>query len=336
MARRDLVTCFHEPFGDAFYYGPEKISSAWMRWPTDKIEKTGRAHYTYDHVLQTILEAIEEPTKRVFLKDMAYHIVPPSHSPNATAPSLQHRFDYNEPINPTLLPASILKSFDFVFLIRRPSAAIPSLYRCFIPPLSAKTDEHTLDPTELGYRETRLLLDYLYPSSSRLPAFPVSPDFQNGTLQRRPIVIDADDLLAHPESILQSVCARLCFPYSPSMLSWSTREDHAYAKSLFEKYAGYHEDVLNSTGLRPKTADGDFGGRKAKTRREEDQEWKERYGEEAALTIRNAVDQCQEDYKYLRSFRIKPCEAESTTGQNGYTAHDKKIEEKPDNTTLEC
>ncbi|KAI4195158.1 MAG: hypothetical protein LQ350_007366 [Teloschistes chrysophthalmus] len=31
MTRRDIFTFFHEPFGDAFYYGPEKISPAHLR-----------------------------------------------------------------------------------------------------------------------------------------------------------------------------------------------------------------------------------------------------------------------------------------------------------------
>lgn len=233
---------------------------------------------------------------------MSYHIIPPSHSPNAHAPSLQHLFNPHDPPNPTLLSTSLLNTFQFVFLIRRPSASMPSLYRCFIPPLSEKTGEHTLDPTELGYRETRLLFDYLSLPASR------SATSADSAL---PILIDADDLLAHPESILRSVCARLDFPYSSSMLSWSTSEDHAYAESLFRKYAGYHEDALNSTGLRPKTADREVMGREAKTRAEEDQEWTDRYGSQAAAEIRSAVDLCQEDYDYLRGFRIKPEDAEN-------------------------
>lgn len=57
MTRRDILNIFHEPFGDAFYYGPEKISPASTRWPADKIAKTGRGHYTYNLVLQNILDA---------------------------------------------------------------------------------------------------------------------------------------------------------------------------------------------------------------------------------------------------------------------------------------
>lgn len=59
MTRRDSLTCFHEPFGDAFYFSPEKISTAWQSWPADKIERSGRGHYTYDFVLRYIEDAIK-------------------------------------------------------------------------------------------------------------------------------------------------------------------------------------------------------------------------------------------------------------------------------------
>ena len=245
----------------------------------------------------------QDPGKRVFIKDMSYHIIPPSHSPNAIAPSLQHHLNLEDPPNPTLLSTPLLQAFQFVFLIRNPSASIPSLYRCFLPPLSEKTGEHTLDPTELGYRETRILFDYLYPAASR--------SSQSTVPSPRPILVDADDLLSDPEAIIRSVCAYLSLPYSSSMLSWSTPEDHEHALGLFEKYAGYHEDALNSTGLHGKTADREAWGKKAKTREEEDEEWKERYGDGAAKEIRAAVDLCRDDYEYLRQFRIMPEQSEA-------------------------
>ncbi|KAL9593005.1 MAG: hypothetical protein Q9179_006174 [Wetmoreana sp. 5 TL-2023] len=232
--------------------------------------------------------------KRVFLKDMSYHIIPPTHSLNAKPQSLQHLFAPTDASNPTLLPTSILHSFQFVFLIRKPSSSVPSLYRCFIPPLSDQTDERTLDPTELGYRELRILFDYLHPPTSCLSeAGPVVTP-EEGDRDNAPLLIDAEDYLENPDAIIRSLCSRLVIPYSPSMLTWDTAEDHAYALSLFEKFAGYHEDALNSTGLKPKPP-----GR-AKSKKEEDQEWESKYGSEAAVIIRQAVDTCQEDYKYLR------------------------------------
>ena len=33
------------------------------------------------------------------------------------------------------------------------------------------------------------------------------------------------------------------------MLEWDTTEDHAFAKEKFEKWKGFHEDAINSSGL---------------------------------------------------------------------------------------
>ena len=225
---------------------------------------------------------------------MSYHIITPSHSTNAVVPSLQYLCSPHEPRNPTLLPTNLVNNFKFIFLIRKPSASLPSLYRCFIPPLSDKTGERVLDSSELGYRETRILFDYIYPPTTR--ALSMSA----------PILVDAEDLLAHPELIVRIICQRLALPYTSSMLTWDTPEDYALAESAFKKYAGYHEDALKSTGLRPRTADDTARVKEAKTRDEEDEEWRERYGIEAARTIRDAVDLCQGDYEYLRQFRILP------------------------------
>lgn len=268
------------------------------------------------------MDYVQESSKRVFLKDIAYHIIPPSHSPHATAPSLQHLFGSHELRNPTLLPASLLNAFDIIFLIRKPSASIPSLWRCFIPPLSEKTEDRTLDPAEVGYRETRLLFDYLYPPSARPSDSAFGADPKNKAWEARPLLIDADDLLSCPEDIVQSVCTRVNLPYSASMLSWPTKEDHAYAESLFKKYAGYHEDALNSTGLRLRTSNRNKQGESAPKREDEDEEWTERYGEEAAEMIRSVVEQCQEDYEYLRQFRIKPKTTKDTEDGRGFDSTD--------------
>ena len=190
---------------------------------------------------------------------------------DVTAPSLQYLSNPQESPNPTLLPSATLDSFQFVFLIRKPSASIPSLYRCFIPPLSESTGEHVLDTTELGYRELRLLFDYLYPPASR-SSETVNP--RNSHWDKAFILVDADDLLAHPEAILCSVCNSLGIQYSSSMLSWPAPEDHSLAEAAFKKYAGYHEDALNSTGLRSKTADQERQQcRNTRTEAEQDSEW---------------------------------------------------------------
>ncbi|KAK5275660.1 hypothetical protein LTR40_012689, partial [Exophiala xenobiotica] len=54
MTRKDLA-CVHEPFGDAFYYGPERMS---MRYENDEEARraTGFSNSTY----KTIFDRLEQ------------------------------------------------------------------------------------------------------------------------------------------------------------------------------------------------------------------------------------------------------------------------------------
>lgn len=59
MTQRDTLSCVHEPFGDSFYYGPERLGT---RYANDEVarSKTGHANTTYADVLKSIEEASEE------------------------------------------------------------------------------------------------------------------------------------------------------------------------------------------------------------------------------------------------------------------------------------
>jgi hypothetical protein len=60
MTRRDKLQCVHEPFGDAFYYGPERLSS---RYENDKQARldSGFSESTY----KTILDRIDRENSEV-------------------------------------------------------------------------------------------------------------------------------------------------------------------------------------------------------------------------------------------------------------------------------
>ena len=60
MTRRDSLQCVHEPFGDAFYYGPERLSS---RYENDEKQRVdiGFSESTY----QTILDRFERESAEV-------------------------------------------------------------------------------------------------------------------------------------------------------------------------------------------------------------------------------------------------------------------------------
>lgn len=60
MTRPDILTCVHEPFGDAFYFGPERLSS---RYENDEEarEESGFAQSSF----KAIFDRIEREGKEV-------------------------------------------------------------------------------------------------------------------------------------------------------------------------------------------------------------------------------------------------------------------------------
>jgi len=54
MTQRDTLTCVHEPFGDAFYYGPERLSSRYEDDEPARV-KSGFADTTYKTVMDRLL-----------------------------------------------------------------------------------------------------------------------------------------------------------------------------------------------------------------------------------------------------------------------------------------
>ena len=155
--------------------------------------------------------------------------------------------------NPTVLPENILKQFRFVFLIRNPRKSVPSYYRCTVPPLLDMTGFEKFMPSEAGYRELRLIFDYLHSTKQIGPAIAGRLNAR-GNEEGKPdiCVVDADDLLDSPSDVIKTVCKSSGLEYDPSMLSWNTDADRAQAETAFAKWRGFHEDAIGSTGLKPR------------------------------------------------------------------------------------
>ncbi|KAL2262634.1 hypothetical protein VTK26DRAFT_614 [Humicola hyalothermophila] len=336
MTRRDTLECIHEPFGDAFYFGPERLGERYANDEEARI-KSGFANVTYRDVMDGILRKVQKGEKRLFIKDIAHYFFPPDGKPAEVAPSL---VDYIPPTtttdgapsgtatssssssapdsaailahhastnNPTAIPAHLLSRFHFTFLIRHPRRAIPSYYRCTIPPLSHKTGFHSFSPSEAGYDELVRLLDYLL--SQRQITH--GNDDNNGgggdgdgavTLT----VVDADDMLDHPREVIAKFCAAVGVEYDEGMLRWGGDGDggegdgQRRAEAAFAKWNGFHDDALASDGLRARS-----GGRKTLTVEEEDEEWRQKYGEEGQRVIRECVNANIPAYEYLKQFALK-------------------------------
>merc|ERR1712000_183882 len=73
MTCRDTLRCVHEPFGDAFYFGPERMGK---RFANDEKarQESGYANTTYRDVLNDIESDGQNEGKRIFIKDMAYYL----------------------------------------------------------------------------------------------------------------------------------------------------------------------------------------------------------------------------------------------------------------------
>ncbi|RMD41050.1 hypothetical protein DV735_g4082, partial [Chaetothyriales sp. CBS 134920] len=180
MTRKDL-TCVHEPFGDAFYYGPERLSS---RFESDELTRaqSGFDKTTYRTVCDR-LDAEADKGHRLFIKDILHYLLPPDGKPAQIAPSLLPKKRgvgtpnghvngaSTEPENPTVLPRDILEQFHFTFLIRDPHCSIPSYFRCTQPPLVEMTGWQEFWANEAGYDELRRFFDYMRASGQVGPKF---------------------------------------------------------------------------------------------------------------------------------------------------------------------
>jgi len=314
MTRQDILKCVHEPFGDAFYFGPERLSARYEEDVRAR-EESGFAEVTFKDVFDRI-EKDGQEGKRLFIKDIAHYLVPPERAPASIAPSLggqaleqndtntngsinghKFPFPYNtipEHGNPTVVPFSLLKQFHFTFLIRHPRHSIPSYYRCTVPPLDKPTGFSNFLPSEAGYDELRRIFDFLHLKNE-------IGDTPSGDAVAI-TVIDADDLLDNPAGIIKAYCERVGVDYRPDMLVWDSEEDYAHATKAFEKWKGFHEDAIESKGLRPRSAEH---GKKAKTEEMENAAWTEKYGEKGQKIIRATVDANVPAYEYLKKFALE-------------------------------
>ena len=74
MTRKDLQ-CIHEPFGDAFYFGPERLSKRYEGDEKARLE-SGFAESTY----KTVFDSIAKENVEVGLLSASFFSLASSHS----------------------------------------------------------------------------------------------------------------------------------------------------------------------------------------------------------------------------------------------------------------
>ena len=164
----------------------------------------------------------------------------PQKTYDATCKLLQKEYDGKELVFSKDMPCFInskfemflregFRNFKHSFLVRDPRKAIVSFYKASTTP--SLTGWSYFDPTEAGfvqmYEFYRFVRQHLDPS---------------------PVVVDADDLLDDPEGIMKSYCESVGIDYQRGMTRW----DPGPVDAGWETWAGWHEDVLKSSGITPR------------------------------------------------------------------------------------
>ncbi|KAI3625767.1 hypothetical protein CBS9595_001128 [Malassezia furfur] len=246
LQRKDTQT-FHEPLGDPFYFGQER---ACHRYSDEECRKSEGYNKTLEGVALSLLESANEtretPCRFVFIKYIiSQETLHALHPDSRVFPSNGKQANVKPGENPTVLPTALLQRFQHTFLIRTPEKSIPSYYKC--------TQEKAagfdfFDPAEAGYKELKLLYDWIADPSStfhqpadadeRYASFPVQEQAMP------PPLVSASVLLENPGAVLEQYCGALGVPFDESMLSWNPG-----AVDIWAKWGKYHESAEGSSGF---------------------------------------------------------------------------------------
>lgn len=133
---------------------------------------------------------------------------------------LVNRLDTSE-----LLP----KNYIHTFLLRDPKKSVYSLYKMSLNKELTGWDH--FDANEVGFKELYQLFELV-----------------TKELKQEAIVMDADDMLKHPETMLRLYCDKVGIEFEDSMLNW---EESPQEMELFKDWMPWFEGVLTSKTFQP-------------------------------------------------------------------------------------
>lgn len=260
---------FHEPLGEPFYYGPERMSP---RFTAENRPEDFQKYkdLTFKKMWDEIVAPNTEGKPRTFVKDMAQYIIPPVTSASTT-PELPDKANDG---NPTVIPTEALLSPDVehAFLIRTPEKAVPSYYRLCVPPKSEVTGFDYFEPEEVGVRESKMLYDWFVEKG------------------KKPIIVDAATLLSDPAPTMERFCNSCGIDFTSEMCSWEggAQQEH------FKKWVGFHDDAEKSNGIaKPAGSEEEIKAREEKKAKEVEQ---------MPQIVKDAIRNNMAEYEYLRAY----------------------------------
>ncbi|CAD5124802.1 DgyrCDS13064 [Dimorphilus gyrociliatus] len=162
----------------------------------------------------------------------------------------------------------IPEGYRHTFLIRNPQKSVYSLYKMSLNKELTGWDH--FDASEVGFKE----LVQVY-------------NLVTEELGQQAIIVDADDLLKYPDSLLKQYCEKVGMEYEESMLNW---EQTAQNMNVFEDWMPWFEGVLTSTTFQPSAT-------KPKS---------PNIMPDLPKHVRQAIDDNMPSYNKLYRLRIKP------------------------------
>jgi hypothetical protein len=201
--------------------------------------------------------------------------------------------------NDTVLPDVFLLAWQPTFLIRHPVVVIPSYYRVF-------NTFRNGDPGEMGKVRGQLDRTMTLTWTRRLYDWYMSKWNQRhrqdggcGESRARPIILDADDIIASPETV-RKYCRLVGLDETKLQFEWEPLSEEGLEKvaQTQPSQLRMRDTLFASTGIR---VDKVAGSLDLET---EVAKWKEEFGEEEGLLLKTWVLEAMPDYLYLRSKRL--------------------------------
>ena len=180
-----------------------------------------------------------------------------------------------EDSNPTMLPTQFMRNVTPIILIRHPALVFESILRVSGPTMGAHIDDEEF-PIDASLRWLRVLHDWFAKSD---------------VSRTRPIVLNADTIMARPTSV-QQLCEKLQLDPTGVRFEWDP-----VPPSIIEGQSSYQQHFFS-------TIQTSCGARLDKHSAGIDLDattstWKQVYGVDTATTLRSFVDAAMPDYEYL-------------------------------------
>ena len=196
------------------------------------------------------------------------------------------------PLNQTIFPDSYLLRWSPVFLVRHPVRAFESIVRS-LSDVFATDERFTNAPEEakMALINAQMTLNW----SKTLWQFYESKGVPS-------LVIDADDLVTHPQAITQTLAEWVGFERHSLQYTWSEASDNERAA----KEAAMRRMLSTLDASAGITVDPSKLAKNVGSVEDHLPKWKNEFGDKMAEKLRRAVEDAMDDYEFLRARRLRP------------------------------